>query len=81
MCQVAFQTLHSLQVLHGDPNRHKMIVRADMVKIIDFEDSVLSSDNTLKQEMEGLAAALTETSGKEEERHRYYRLLVQVLGI
>jgi hypothetical protein len=64
-CQAALQTLHNLQILHGDLNRHNMIVSADVVKFIDFEDSISSSDNALKQkEMEGLIAALTETSGR-----------------
>jgi len=64
-CQAALQTLHNLQIVHGDLNRHNMIVSADVVKFIDFEDSVSSSDNALKEkEMEGLTAALTDTSGR-----------------
>jgi predicted Ser/Thr protein kinase len=64
-CRTALQKLHHLHILHGDLNRHNMIVSADTVKFIDFENSVFSSDNALKQkEMEGLTAALTETSGR-----------------
>jgi predicted Ser/Thr protein kinase len=64
-CEVALQTLHNLQILHGDLNRHNIIVTADAVKFIDFEDSVSSLDEALKRkEMEALTAALVETSGR-----------------
>jgi hypothetical protein len=64
-CRTALQKLHHLHILHGDLNRHNMIVSSDTVKFIDIENSVFSSDNALKQkEMEGLTAALTETSGR-----------------
>ena len=63
-CEAALQRLHNLQILHGDLNRHNIIVTAEGIRFIDFENSIPFLDEALKQkELEGLTAALMDTSG------------------
>lgn len=58
--RLLFKHFMILIFFHGDLNRHNMIVSADVVKFIDFEDSISSSDNAPKQkDLDGLMMALT----------------------
>lgn len=65
-CEDALGRLHRLGILHGDLNRHNMIVGTDgKVRFIDFEDAVLSADGEGKRvEMERLREVLRDTSGR-----------------
>jgi predicted Ser/Thr protein kinase len=64
-CQKVVRRLHSLNILHGDLNRHNFIVSSAGVTLIDFEKA---SSNCCKEAMENeiqeLAAHLTDESGR-----------------
>ena len=64
-CHTALQRLHKLGLRHGDINRHNFLVDADRVTLIDFEHTQENADeDSLREELEGLAAELMDDSGR-----------------
>ncbi|KAL8790089.1 MAG: hypothetical protein Q9213_000791 [Squamulea squamosa] len=58
-CEDVVRKLHSLDILHGDLNRHNFLVSADQVVLIDFETSTKSQDDGKKaEELRGLRKEL-----------------------
>ena len=63
-CQDAVRKLHSLDILHGDLNRHNFIVSEGQVVLIDFETSFKSHDQGKKaEELRGLRKELLDDLG------------------
>ncbi|KAI5464347.1 alpha-galactosidase A [Mariannaea sp. PMI_226] len=65
-CQRALGRLHSLGVLHGDPNRHNFIIDSNHEAVlIDFEKAVVNPDvKSLENEMASLREQLSEDTGR-----------------
>lgn len=64
-CKAALQQLHKLGLRHGDVNRYNFLVDADRVKLIDFEHTHENAvRDSLREELEGLAAELVDDSGR-----------------
>lgn len=64
-CQTAVQRLHSLNIVHGDLNRHNFIVSSAGVTLIDFENATLNgSKEAMEKEIQELAAHLTDETGR-----------------
>ncbi|KAL8755234.1 MAG: hypothetical protein Q9199_003795 [Rusavskia elegans] len=67
-CEDVVRKLHSLDILHGDLNRHNFLVNEEQVVLIDFETSVRSQDVDEKtEELRGLKKELLDHSGKGEQ--------------
>ncbi|EQL02324.1 hypothetical protein G6O67_003425 [Ophiocordyceps sinensis] len=65
-CDNALQRLHQ-HVLHGDLNKHNIIITSEGPKFIDLESSVLSGPDNVelrKQERQKLGTKLADTSGE-----------------
>lgn len=45
MCSDALEELHRLGIIHGDINNHNIIIHADGVRFIDFEDAYIRTSN------------------------------------
>ncbi|KAI4235717.1 MAG: hypothetical protein L6R40_006406 [Gallowayella cf. fulva] len=60
-CEEVVRKLHSLDILHGDLNRHNFLVHEERVTPIDFETAVKSTNEGKKaQELQGLGKELLE---------------------
>ncbi|KAI4110823.1 MAG: hypothetical protein LQ339_001099 [Xanthoria mediterranea] len=63
-CEDVLRKLHSLDILHGDVNRHNFLVDEEQVVLIDFETSVRSQDDGEKtKELQSLKKELLDDSG------------------
>ena len=63
-CEDMVRKLHSLDILHGDLNRHNFLVDEEQVRLIDFETSVRGQDEDKKaEELRGLRKELLDGSG------------------
>ncbi|KAL8838205.1 MAG: hypothetical protein Q9170_002248 [Blastenia crenularia] len=64
-CEEVVQKLHSLGIVHRDPNRYNFIVNESRVTLIDFETARKTQDeDELAQEMKILPEKLIDSSGK-----------------
>lgn len=66
MCDDALQRLHQ-RILHGDLNKHNIIITSAGPKFIDLESSVLSGPDNVESrnhERQALATKLADTSGE-----------------
>ncbi|KAJ3545243.1 hypothetical protein NM208_g2609 [Fusarium decemcellulare] len=65
-CRRTLGRLHSLGILHGDPNRHNFIIGSSQEAVlIDFEKSVVNADaRSLEKEMASLREQLAEETGR-----------------
>ncbi|KAI4219977.1 MAG: hypothetical protein LQ349_008205 [Xanthoria aureola] len=62
-CEDVLRKLHSLDILHGDVNRHNFLVNKEQVVLIDFETSVRSQDDAEKaKELQSLKKELLDDS-------------------
>jgi hypothetical protein len=71
MCERALEGLHSLDIIHGDLNRHNIFITDNGIKFIDLEDSCVRPPGKLEDwdaikagEMQSLAEKLSDNSGK-----------------
>jgi predicted Ser/Thr protein kinase len=64
-CSKALESLHQLDIEHGDINKHNFLINDDGVTMIDFETARKSDDQqSLEAEMDSLAESLSDTSGR-----------------
>jgi hypothetical protein len=49
ICQYTVQQLHSIGIIHGDPNRYNIIITGDEARLIDFEASTLQKEGHHKE--------------------------------
>ncbi|KAF8529940.1 alpha-galactosidase A [Gautieria morchelliformis] len=64
-CQKVVRRLHSLNIVHGDLNRHNFIVSSAGVTLIDFEGATLNGcKEAMEKEIRELAAHLTDGTGR-----------------
>ncbi|KAM5372148.1 hypothetical protein ACJZ2D_007681 [Fusarium nematophilum] len=65
-CEEVLRKLHRMGWIHGDTNRYNFLVdrATGQVKMIDFEHAEPYEEEKARQELEGLRAELTETTGR-----------------
>ena len=64
-CSNTLESLHQLDIVHGDINKHNFLINGRGVTMIDFE-TARKGDNqrSFEAEMESLAESLSDTSGR-----------------
>ncbi|MCJ1364738.1 hypothetical protein MMC16_003854 [Acarospora aff. strigata] len=64
-CRAAVSKLHNLGILHGDLNKHNILISSSRVVLIDFETARKSEDRAaMDQELHDLERQLLDESGK-----------------
>jgi hypothetical protein len=67
LCMHAIQELHSVGIVHGDPNKYNLLVEGTTVKFMDFEDATFWDNDDFEQlkvvEANDVITSLTDTSG------------------
>jgi tRNA A-37 threonylcarbamoyl transferase component Bud32 len=64
-CQSTVQQLHSVGIIHGDLNRHNIIITGDEARLIDFEASNLQKEGhyiKARDELQKLTKNLLDSS-------------------
>ncbi|XMA20651.1 hypothetical protein WAI453_013442 [Rhynchosporium graminicola] len=65
-CEAIVKRLHTLGIVHGDLNRHNLVVdeQSGIVRLIDFENAKDYSDIQAKEEIDSLKDQLVEDTGR-----------------